>query len=412
MDTSDGNSLPDAPVADDAESGRPLGEIFVELGFITRAQLDAALAEQLRTGVRLGEILVEQGGLTRLDLATALAEHWEPRHYPGSGDAAPIEDEPPSPATRSDHVEPEPLSAANGSVGGSVVVLDEVDRSIAELRDSLASFAEVRAADAVATGARLSTIEDTVSELAGRLDGLMELLNGIRSDIAGLVERRPADDLAEVAALRVETASLTGRFDELLGLRHADAHAARAANERLEGRLTALAARQAADQEANRTALTATRADEGIAAEPAGLGEQLAELRRRVDLQGAIGEEQTRAIEVALLEGLSALGERLILAAKKQSKPGKRLRRSIDGLGAAIADVGARVEERSLGTKAEGCVAFAPTGSGYRLVELRGRPDVGATIELDGEEGVLVVTRYGRSPLPFDSRPCAFLDRT
>ena len=60
----------------------------------------------------------------------------------------------------------------------------------------------------------------------------------------------------------------------------------------------------------------------------------------------------------------------------------------------------------------EGCVAFAPTTTGYRLVELPGRPpEIGSTVELDGCDGPLVVTRYGRSPLPFDSRPCAYLGR-
>ena len=72
----------------------------------------------------------------------------------------------------------------------------------------------------------------------------------------------------------------------------------------------------------------------------------MAELGRRLDRQGAIGDEQARAIEMALLEGLNALGERLIGSARKGGKPGKRLRRSIDDLAAAIADSEARVAER------------------------------------------------------------------
>ena len=42
---------------------RPLGEIFVELGFISGDQLEAALDTQRETGARIGEILVEQGSL-------------------------------------------------------------------------------------------------------------------------------------------------------------------------------------------------------------------------------------------------------------------------------------------------------------------------------------------------------------
>ena len=63
-------------------------------------------------------------------------------------------------------------------------------------------------------------------------------------------------------------------------------------------------------------------------------------------------------------------------------------------------------------TEAEGCVAFAPTAAGYRLVEIPGAPpEIGAMVEIAECEGVLVVSRYGRSPLPFDGRPCAYLDR-
>ena len=60
----------------DVQIRRPLGEIFVELGFVSSDQLDAALEAQRETGARIGEILVEQGSLTRLDLASALAEQW------------------------------------------------------------------------------------------------------------------------------------------------------------------------------------------------------------------------------------------------------------------------------------------------------------------------------------------------
>jgi hypothetical protein len=63
-------------------------------------------------------------------------------------------------------------------------------------------------------------------------------------------------------------------------------------------------------------------------------------------------------------------------------------------------------------SETEGCVAFAPTADGYRLVELPGRPpEIGSTLELDVCDGPLVVTRYGSSPLPLDSRSCAYLER-
>lgn len=55
-------------------------------------------------------------------------------------------------------------------------------------------------------------------------------------------------------------------------------------------------------------------------------------------------------------------------------------------------------------------LAFAP-GPAYRLVEIAAQPATpGATIAVEGEE--LVVTRVGPSPLPGDSRRCAYLTRT
>lgn len=52
-------------------------------------------------------------------------------------------------------------------------------------------------------------------------------------------------------------------------------------------------------------------------------------------------------------------------------------------------------------------VLFVWSPSGYRLREREGEPPpVGAELEDEGNE--LVVTKIGPSPLPGDSRPCAF----
>jgi hypothetical protein len=53
---------------------RPIGQILVEKGEISEADLEAALAEQERSGRRLGEILIEQGRTSWLGLARAIAE--------------------------------------------------------------------------------------------------------------------------------------------------------------------------------------------------------------------------------------------------------------------------------------------------------------------------------------------------
>jgi hypothetical protein len=57
-----------------AREWRPLGKVLVELGFVTESQLDRALAVQREEHGRLGEILVSRGLLSGSELAQALAE--------------------------------------------------------------------------------------------------------------------------------------------------------------------------------------------------------------------------------------------------------------------------------------------------------------------------------------------------
>ena len=55
---------------------RTIGVILRTHGYVTDAQLDDAADEQARTGKPLGQVLVEAGTITRLELASALAEPW------------------------------------------------------------------------------------------------------------------------------------------------------------------------------------------------------------------------------------------------------------------------------------------------------------------------------------------------
>lgn len=56
---------------------RKLGDIFVQRGLITTGQLDEALAAQRERGGRLGELLVELGFVTRVALAGVITEQWD-----------------------------------------------------------------------------------------------------------------------------------------------------------------------------------------------------------------------------------------------------------------------------------------------------------------------------------------------
>jgi type II secretory ATPase GspE/PulE/Tfp pilus assembly ATPase PilB-like protein len=61
-----------------ATSCPPLGTLLVRDGLVTEDELEAALAEQRLSGEkRLGEILVERGTLTRADVARVVAEQYE-----------------------------------------------------------------------------------------------------------------------------------------------------------------------------------------------------------------------------------------------------------------------------------------------------------------------------------------------
>ena len=68
---------------------RPIGQVLVDGGHITEADLQLALEEQRRTGRRLGETLIETGRISWLALAQAIAEQAN-----GLGPASP----PPPPA--------------------------------------------------------------------------------------------------------------------------------------------------------------------------------------------------------------------------------------------------------------------------------------------------------------------------
>jgi hypothetical protein len=69
-------TLPAPPAHEPAEATawRPLGRVLVENGFLTKTELENALEVQRERGGRLGEILVARGSMTGQALARALAE--------------------------------------------------------------------------------------------------------------------------------------------------------------------------------------------------------------------------------------------------------------------------------------------------------------------------------------------------
>ena len=84
---------------------RPIGQILVEQGEISEADLEAALAEQERSGRRLGEILIEQGRTSWLALARAIAEQvLDIQSSPAVAEQAPQAEPEPAPEPAPDPV--------------------------------------------------------------------------------------------------------------------------------------------------------------------------------------------------------------------------------------------------------------------------------------------------------------------
>jgi hypothetical protein len=56
---------------------------------------------------------------------------------------------------------------------------------------------------------------------------------------------------------------------------------------------------------------------------------------------------------------------------------------------------------------------FVSKPTGYELMARAGDPpEVGSTVELDGQEGRWFVSRISPSPMPHDKRPCAYLQQS
>jgi len=278
----------------------------------------------------------------------------------------------------------------------------EAAREAAEdLSVRLESLAESLHAEAAAARAAAEGVAAQIGDLRGQRSGDLAAAELARAELAARLDdhaERSAAAASEVEqALREELGGVAARLEE----RDAQGIEAR---EELRGEL---------ERAASSVGWRLERIEESLASDDsAELKATVAKLERRLEGQVAMGEEQVRVTERALRKGLASLGERLAGSESAYVDAGNTLRRSIERLGAAVVEADARMADQIPVSEAEGCVAFAPTAAGYRLVELPGKPpEIGSTVELEGCDGPLLVTRYGRSPLPLDSRPCAYLDR-
>ena len=283
--------------------------------------------------------------------------------------------------------------------------LDELGASVGEL--DLESLRNEVAAQARRADDALAARREETEALGRRLDELGasvdELdLESLRNELGA--QARRADD--GLAARRAEVESLTGRVDDLrLSVEeHAAGHDAERRAE-LESLRDDVYRRieQVAATSAGRAELDALRTQ---------LEQEISDLLERQGQDGAAAEATGQAIR----DGLAELARRLTSSEQAYFESGRTLRRSIENLGLAITDADWHLRTGAAdepGEEATSYVAFVPAGDAYRLVECEGAPPyLGQIVEIEGfEDAMLRVSRLGRSPLPFDGRPCAYLER-
>jgi hypothetical protein len=295
----------------------------------------------------------------------------------------------------------EAASRAERAIGDLSTRQDQHEQRAAAEREGMLADAEARVLGAVreelsALAHRLDDAESRAVEAHGALGLALEGVDARVEDAA----LRSAEHAAAIEhTVRRELESLAATAEE----RDAAAIDARAeAREQLERLTSSLAWRIERVEEA----LAGDDRDE--------LRELVGLLERRLEAQAAQSDELVRQTEKALRKGLASLGARLSESEEAYVEAGHALRRSIERLGLAVRDADERLApDAPAADPIEGSyLAFAPVGDGYRLVELQGpAPEVGDEVALPDGVGGLVATRVSRSPLPFDTRSCVYLER-
>ena len=278
-----------------------------------------------------------------------------------------------------------------------------------------------------ATLSETRTRTEAMEPFAGRVRELEHRLSGLRDELAEAAADQSASHAQALEAMRDELAEQSRRTREAAEARDAENGAVQARLTHVEVSLTDANTRVAAleplQARLNELELTLAEATSGEAAarksdlnavrsEIAALGGELAKSLAQINERDEQDDAATRATAQAIRDGLAELGRRLTASEEAYLESGRGLRRSIEGLGLAISAADGHLA-RSLEEGGQTAyVAFVTTDEGYRVVDCEGAPPfLGQVIELPGHEGTMLrVARLGRSPLPFDDRPCAYLE--
>ena len=291
------------------------------------------------------------------------------------------------------------------------VIVDRLDDLSERLEKSERRLEKLtRRAEELAPLRRVEGLIDAIADTAGKQSAINERLDTLESSLS---DTRLRADQFEPFAGRVHELEhrVSGLRDELTdaAAEHSStqAQALDSIREEVQARLNELESQSSAESAARRSDLTAVRAE--IAALGGELAHSIARLNEREGHEDAAREATAQAIR----DGLAELGLRLTATEEAYLESGRTLRRSIEGLGNAISGADAHLDRARIETgEHTEYVAFIQTDDGYRVVDCDGTaPFLGQVIELPGEEGTMLrVARLGRSPLPFDDRPCAYLE--
>ena len=376
-------------------SWRSPGDLFVERGLISEADLERALAEQVATKRRLADILVRRGLVTGHDITKALMEQlgqetpMQARPAVASGPAAAATAVAPAPAAPAPAPAPEPAE---------VVTLPEV----------------LRPAPAPAPAAKEPAAEEAPEpkqakkskpEPAAQPSARSEHSISAHALIAEADSRRRGAEAELIAAREAHAQVLRGLEQVRAELEARDLSTAGLAKEMAE---TQARLRNREDELANEVATW-----EEARREAERCGGHLAELQARLEekeheLAAANASAAAWAGRSAELETESdGLAERVdtALAALEDLATSRFTANGVDVTRRSTPGNG---QSRKRPPVQTGVLYFVPKAEGYDLVEREGElPAVGEALEFGEQQ--FVVTKLGRSPLPFDRRSCVFL---
>ena len=350
-------------------SSRLIGALFVERGLVSESQIRIALEIQVESGQQLGQILVERFGVSRKELASVVAEQWAKL----GGSAGP-----------EDTASWRRLGEI--FVDRGFVTEEELEQALVRQRQTGERLGEALVAQGVISK----------FELAGALAEQMAAL-----------ERSAAEDAADIPA-EATIHRLPARPDEPETV---------PSLELVVSEQNGSGPPETVDAPGEASELVAVENPE-----PEELELPEEPQPDVVALDGSVHDADEPAAEATVVDApaleLVVVSEQAVHAVEIEEQAVSAVQIEVPAVDAVEDDetaVGAveiempAADDLAVSAPAVGCVAFAPTTKGYRLVQLDAVPVPGETIDVP-DVGVRLVLRVGRSPYPLDDRICAFVE--